>query len=241
MPNPGTIYGTHHLTFCVGTAQEDYDFHVRHARPEEHQEDGPVRRRHPRLPPLLRQPCSATGARCSPPSRPARRAGAAGAGPTSCARSTCPCRPARSADWVDRLREAGYRGGGARPVRHTAALLRGPCAGSRTRSWARRSPTTGSRGTTAACPASTRSAAPTALRPRCASPSRWTSSSRTRSTARSSAPRGAEPPGRRRPRLRAQARAGRGARPAAGPRGFGEGTIHHHAFDAGSSENQARR
>ena len=29
MPNPGTILGTHHLTFCVGTAQEDYDFHVR--------------------------------------------------------------------------------------------------------------------------------------------------------------------------------------------------------------------
>jgi glyoxalase family protein len=29
MPNPGTIVGTHHLTFCVGGAQEDYDFHVR--------------------------------------------------------------------------------------------------------------------------------------------------------------------------------------------------------------------
>ena len=29
MPARGTIYGTHHLTFCVGTAQEDYDFHVR--------------------------------------------------------------------------------------------------------------------------------------------------------------------------------------------------------------------
>jgi glyoxalase family protein len=29
MPNPGTIHGTHHLTFCVGGAQEDYDFHVR--------------------------------------------------------------------------------------------------------------------------------------------------------------------------------------------------------------------
>src|ERR1700743_4019214 len=29
MPNPGTISGTHPLTFCVGTAQEDYDFHVR--------------------------------------------------------------------------------------------------------------------------------------------------------------------------------------------------------------------
>jgi glyoxalase family protein len=29
MPNPGTISGTHHLTFCVGGAQEDYDFHVR--------------------------------------------------------------------------------------------------------------------------------------------------------------------------------------------------------------------
>ena len=29
MPNPGTVRGTHHLTFCVGPAQEDYDFHVR--------------------------------------------------------------------------------------------------------------------------------------------------------------------------------------------------------------------
>ncbi|MEA2288733.1 MAG: glyoxalase family protein [Solirubrobacteraceae bacterium] len=29
MPNSGTIRGTHHLTFCVGGAQEDYDFHVR--------------------------------------------------------------------------------------------------------------------------------------------------------------------------------------------------------------------
>jgi glyoxalase family protein len=29
MPNKGTVRGTHHLTFCVGGAQEDYDFHVR--------------------------------------------------------------------------------------------------------------------------------------------------------------------------------------------------------------------
>ncbi len=29
VPNTGTIRGTHHLTFCVGGAQEDYDFHVR--------------------------------------------------------------------------------------------------------------------------------------------------------------------------------------------------------------------
>ena len=29
MPNPGYVHGTHHLTFCVGGAQEDYDFHVR--------------------------------------------------------------------------------------------------------------------------------------------------------------------------------------------------------------------
>src|SRR4051794_27410744 len=29
MPGKGTIHGSHHLTFCVGTAQEDYDFHVR--------------------------------------------------------------------------------------------------------------------------------------------------------------------------------------------------------------------
>jgi len=29
MPDTGVIRGTHHLTFCVGGAQEDYDFHVR--------------------------------------------------------------------------------------------------------------------------------------------------------------------------------------------------------------------
>lgn len=29
MSQHGTIRGTHHLTFCVGGAQEDYDFHVR--------------------------------------------------------------------------------------------------------------------------------------------------------------------------------------------------------------------
>ena len=29
MANIGTIRGTHHLTFCVGGAQEDYDFHAR--------------------------------------------------------------------------------------------------------------------------------------------------------------------------------------------------------------------
>jgi len=29
MPNRGIVRGTHHLTFCVGGAQEDYDFHVR--------------------------------------------------------------------------------------------------------------------------------------------------------------------------------------------------------------------
>src|SRR3954453_12936004 len=29
MPGRGPIHGTHHLTFCVGGAQEDYDFHAR--------------------------------------------------------------------------------------------------------------------------------------------------------------------------------------------------------------------
>jgi glyoxalase family protein len=29
VPNTGFIRGTHHLTFCVGGAQEDYDFHAR--------------------------------------------------------------------------------------------------------------------------------------------------------------------------------------------------------------------
>ena len=29
MPDKGTIRGSHHLTYCTGGAQEDYDFHVR--------------------------------------------------------------------------------------------------------------------------------------------------------------------------------------------------------------------
>jgi len=29
MANRGFVRGTHHLTFCVGGAQEDYDLHVR--------------------------------------------------------------------------------------------------------------------------------------------------------------------------------------------------------------------
>ena len=29
MPDPGFVRGTRRLTFCVGAAQEDYDFHVR--------------------------------------------------------------------------------------------------------------------------------------------------------------------------------------------------------------------
>jgi glyoxalase family protein len=29
VPNTGIIRGTHHLTFCAGSAQDDYDFHVR--------------------------------------------------------------------------------------------------------------------------------------------------------------------------------------------------------------------
>ena len=29
MASTGVIRGTHHLTFCVGGAQEDYDFHAR--------------------------------------------------------------------------------------------------------------------------------------------------------------------------------------------------------------------
>ena len=56
MPNPGTIYGTHHLTFCVGDRAGGLRLPRPHARPQEHQEDRAVRRRDPRLPPLLRQP-----------------------------------------------------------------------------------------------------------------------------------------------------------------------------------------
>ena len=90
-------------------------------------------------------------------------------------------------------------------------------------------------------PPSTRSAAPTAPPPRSASPTRWTSSCARRSTAEHVGSDGAhhqygitgEGHGRilelvEEPDL---------------PQGtwrFGEGTIHHHAFDVGTSENQLR-
>ena len=56
MANPGTIHGTHHLTFCVGTPAGGLRLPRPDARAQEHQEDRPVRRRAAGLPPLLRQP-----------------------------------------------------------------------------------------------------------------------------------------------------------------------------------------
>ena len=64
MPNPGIVRGTHHLTFCVGGAQEDYDFHVRLLGLKSVKKtvlfDGEI----PDLPPVLRQRGRGRRARC---------------------------------------------------------------------------------------------------------------------------------------------------------------------------------
>ena len=55
MPNPGFIRGTHHLTFCVGTGAGGLRLPRPSAGAAQRQEDRPVRRRDPDLPPVLRQ------------------------------------------------------------------------------------------------------------------------------------------------------------------------------------------
>ena len=144
--------------------------------------------------------------------------------------------------WADRLRGARRRGRGGRALRHPAARLRPPVRHpvlDRRRDRERRPRALR---TAATSRSSTRSAAPTARPPRSASPSRWTTSCAAAFGAEHVASEGAHH----------QYRIGTddGRRPPdpelveepdlpQGTWSFGEGTIHHHAFDVGTPENQA--
>ena len=150
-----------------------------HARPEERQEDGPLRRRDPDLPPLLRQRRRATRARSSRRSPTARPGWMGKRGHQPAARRSSSSVPADSLGfWADRL---GARAG-SRPTEAelfgTQRLSSRTRAASRTRSSASTATTASPYEGARRRRPSTRSAARTARRRPCASPSRWTSSSR---------------------------------------------------------------
>ena len=240
MPNPGTIDGTHHLTFCVGGAQEDYDFHVRTLGLKSVKKtvlfDGEIPIYH------LYYANRVGDASTILTRFPYRQAGWMGKRGTNQAKSINVAVPAESIGyWADRLKGAGIEADRGRALRHRSGSSSPTRAASRTRSSARPATTRASPTAAATSPPSTRSAAPGARRPRSASPSRWTTSCARRSTPSPSPPR---------------ARTTSTRSPAHGhgrslelveepdlPQGtwrFGEGTIHHHAFDVGTSENQLR-
>ena len=240
MPNPGTIEGTHHLTFCVGGAQEDYDFHVRTLGLKSVKKtvlfDGEIPIYH------LYYANRVGDASTILTAFPYRQAGWMGKRGTNQAKSINLAVPAESIGyWADRLEGAGHRGQRGRALRHRAARVRAPVRhpvpdrrrdGARTRA----SPTAA-----ATSRPSTRSAAPGAPRPPSASPSRWTSSCARRSTPSRSPPRA--PTTSTSSRRRATAEILELVEEPDLPQGtwrFGEGTIHHHAFDVGTSENQLR-
>src|SRR5579859_4204979 len=91
----GFIRGTHHLTFCVGGAQEDYDFHVRLLGLKSVKKtvlfDGEIPIYHLYYGNRLGDPSTLLTA------FPYRPAGWASAAPTRPSRSTCPSRWTRSA------------------------------------------------------------------------------------------------------------------------------------------------
>ena len=105
MPNR-CIRGTHHLTFCVGGAQEDYDFHVRLLGLRSVKKtvlfDGEIPIYH-----LYYANRIGDLARSSRRSRIARRDGWAGAGPTSSGPSGVSVPADSIGYWADRLRAAG--------------------------------------------------------------------------------------------------------------------------------------
>ena len=241
MPNPGFISGTHHLTFCVGGAQEDYDFHVRTLGLKSVKKtvlfDGEIPIYH------LYYANRVGDASTILTAFPYRQAGWMGKRGTNQAKSINVAVPAR----VDRLLvRPPRRAPASRPRRSSASAPSGSSsrtrAASRTRSWARRARTRASPTAAATCPPSTRSAAPTARRPASARPSRWTTSCARRSTPSTIALRRRAPPVRARPATATAAMLELVEEPDL-PQGtwhFGEGTIHHHAFDVGTSENQLR-
>ena len=167
----GFIRGTHHLTFCVGGAQEDYDFHVRVLGLKSVKKtvlfDGEIPIYHLYYGNGLGDPSTLLTA------FPYRQAGWMGKRGTNQAKSLNLSVPVGSLGfWADRLSEhcdrARARASGSAPSACSSATR----AGSSTRSSATANPDDREPYDGPACPPSTRSAAPTARRPRSASPIR---------------------------------------------------------------------
>ena len=184
MPNPGTI--TWHATTLNVLRRRSGRQGLRlpraHARVEERQEDRALRRRDPDLPPLLRQRDGRPEHDPHELPLPAGRLdGQARDQPAADDPAVGPGRLARL------LGGPAGPGRGSRPGRSSGSARRGwsspTRAASRTR-WSASTSTSARRRTAATCPASTRSAARSAPRRQCASPSRWTSSCARRSTRR---------------------------------------------------------
>ena len=232
------IRGHHHLTFCVGGAQEDYDFHVRLLGLRSVKKtvlfDGEIPIYH-----LYYANGSATRRRSSRASPTARPAGWAGAGPTSSAPSTS--RSRRVARLLGRPAARGrHRGHRGRAPRHAAPRLRPPLRDPvlvRRRDRGRRPRALGRQRRAAR-----------ARDPRCVRHHHLRA--RARADGRVPAPRdGRRPravrrapppvPDRHRRGRRAPARLVEEPELPQGSWTFGEGTIHHHAFDAVNAENQA--
>ena len=242
MFEPGMIRGTHHLTFCVGGAQEDYDFHVRAARAQA----------------ASRRPCSSTARSRSTTSTTRNRVGDAITILTSF--------PYRQAGWMGRRGTNQLQLDQRRRARRLDRLLGRPAA-RRGRRGRRRSSASARSGSSSPIRAGSRtrsSARPSADDARAVGRQRGPARARDprrlrhhhlgararadgrvpapRRSARHVALRGAAPPvpGRHRRGRRPPDRARRGARPAAGHVAFGEGTIHHHAFDSAPPRTRRR-
>ena len=176
MPNPGFIRGTHHLTFCVGGAQEDYDFHVRLLGLKSVKKtvlfDGEIPIYHLYYGNRVGDASTLLTAFPVPPGRmdgqawdqPAEDAAAVSPGGLDRVLGRSPRRGRRR---VSSARSCSAPSGWTSSIR----------AGSTTRSSATRSPIRASPTTAVVSAPSTRSEARTARRPRCVNPSRRRSSS----------------------------------------------------------------
>ena len=239
VPNPGFISGTHHLTFCVGGAQEDYDFHVRTLGLKSVKKtvlfDGEIPIYH------LYYANRVGDASTILTAFPYRQAGWMGKRGTNQAKSINLAVPAESLGyWADRLSRRRHR----RPTRSSASAPSGSSsptpAASRTSSSPStredtREPYTGSDvpgehairgafGTTTSRPRGGpdgRVPARGVQRQRRSPAKAPTTSTRSPATATA-----------------ASSSSSRSPTSTQGTWRFGEGTIHHHAFDVGTPENQ---
>ena len=241
MPNPGTIDGTHHLTFCVGGAQEDYDFHVRTLGLKSVKKtvlfDGEIPIYHLYY---ANRVGDASTILTALPVPPGGLDGQARDQPAA-KRSTLAV-PAESIGyWADRLSGAGHRDDRGRALRHRAARVRAPVRHpvplvGETRDRRARALRRRRRAVRARDPRRLRH---DDLGPRARADGRVPARGVQRRARRL---RGRAPPVPARPAT-ATARCSSSSRSPTSPQGtwhFGEGTIHHHAFDVGTSENQLR-